>query len=93
MRKGIVPGSIVLLTLIPAMPAFARGISLKDAGIGVWIFFIVAAVIILFQLIPAAILLFTFIGTATSITFGRKKRAEVESVPGYEPARVEERRS
>lgn len=82
-----------LLTLI-ATPAFARSISFKDAGIGLWIFIIIGAIIILLQLIPALILFFSFIGTSSSMVFKRKKAAEEAAseekvvLPGYEPATV-----
>jgi len=85
--------SIALITLI-ATPAFARSISLKDAGIALWIFIIIGAVIVLLQLIPALILFFSFIGTTSSAVFKRKKAMEEidqeEKVvaPGYEPAPV-----
>jgi flagellar basal body-associated protein FliL len=77
-----------------ATPAFARSISLKDAGVALWIFIIVGAVIVLLQLIPAAILFFSFIGTTSSMVFRKKKEAEEGAekekaiLPGYEPAAV-----
>jgi len=37
---------------------FCKRDSLKDAGIALWIFIIIGAVIVLLQLIPAAILFF-----------------------------------
>ena len=61
-----------------ATPAFARSLSLKDAGISLWIFFIIGGIIILLQLIPAGILFFSFIGSSTSLAFGRKKASEEE---------------
>ncbi len=64
------------LVVLMATPAFARSISLKDAGIALWIFIIIGAVIILLQLIPAAILFFSFIGTTTSLVAKRKKASE-----------------
>jgi flagellar basal body-associated protein FliL len=82
-----------LITLM-ATPAFARSISLKDAGIVLWIFIIIGAVIILLQLIPAAILFFSFIGTSSSMVFKRKKEAEEGPaeekavLTGVEPAPV-----
>ncbi len=74
-----------------ATPAFARSISLKDAGISLWIFIIIGAVIVLLQLIPALILFFSFIGTTSSMVFKRKKTIEEEVLlPGYEPTPVKE---
>ena len=92
-RSWLTGLTVGLLTLM-ATPAFARSISLKDAGIALWIFIIIGAVIILLQLIPAAILFFSFIGTTTSMALKRKKAAEEATeekavLPGYEPAPVE----
>ena len=77
-------------------PAFARSISLKDAGVALWIFIIIGAIIILLQLIPAIILFFTFVGTTTGIISKRKRvteklpaeEKEKVEIPGYEPAPV-----
>ncbi len=82
------------LVVLMATPAFARSISLKDAGIALWIFIIIGAVIILLQLIPAAILFFSFIGTTTSLVAKRKKASEEVGaeekiiLSGVEPAPV-----
>jgi len=89
-------GLTASLITLTATPAFARSISLKDAGVALWIFIIIGAVIILLQLIPAVILFFSFIGTSSGIVFKRKKpmeelRAEEKekiALPGYEPAAV-----
>jgi len=88
----LVTGWITLLT----SPAFARSFSLKDAGISLWIFIAIGAVIILLQLIPAAILFFSFIGTTTTMAFRSKKVPETEAakeeltLPGYGPVKAEE---
>jgi len=86
---ALMVGSLSLL----ATPALAKGISLKDAGIALWIFIIIGAVIVLLQLIPAAILFFSFIGTTSSMVLKRKKGAEGAAeekvlLPGVEPAAV-----
>ncbi len=74
-----------------ASPAFARSISLKEAGTALWIFIIIGAIIVLLQLIPAAILFFGFIGTATTMAFRKEKKVEEEVViPGAEPVVVKE---
>lgn len=91
--KAFVIGLTVALISFLSTPAFARSISLKDAGIALWIFIIIGAVIILLQLIPAAILFFTFIGTTTGLILKKKvpekEVAEKEvGLPGYEPAPV-----
>jgi len=89
MREVVKAGMVgVAMTLI-ATPAFARSIELKGAGIALWIFLIVGAVIILLQLIPAAILFFSFIGTATTMALKKEKKVEEEvAVPGAEPVAV-----
>jgi hypothetical protein len=92
-RSWLVGLTVGLVTLM-ATPAFARSISLKDAGVALWIFIIIGAVIVLLQLIPAVILFFSFIGTTSGIVFKKKKApgevAEEEKIglPGYEPAPV-----
>jgi hypothetical protein len=74
---GMMAGLIILLLAAMARPAFARSISLKEAGVALWIFIIIGAVIVLLQLIPAAILFFSFIGTSSSMVFKRKKEAGI----------------
>jgi len=90
--------SLITFALIIFMsrPAFARSISLKDAGVALWIFIIIGAIIILLQLIPAIILFFTFVGTTTGIILKRNRvteklpaeEKEKVEIPGYEPAPV-----
>jgi len=85
LRIGLMAGLMTLVTT----PAFAKTISLKGAGTALWIFIIIGAVVVLLQLIPAAILFFSFIGTATTMAFKRGKKAEEEAViPGAEPVAV-----
>jgi flagellar basal body-associated protein FliL len=77
-----------------ATPAFARSITLKDAGIALWVFIVIGAVIVLLQLIPAAILFFSFVGTTSNMALKRKKAGEEKAeekavLPGYEPAAVQ----
>ncbi len=93
-RLGAIPLMTLWLTFM-ATSAFAKSFSIKDAGISLWIFIIIGAFIILLQLIPAAILFFSFIGTGTAMAFRRKKAAEGErekeevSLPGYGPIKNE----
>ncbi len=77
-RSWLIGLTIVMISLM-GTPAFARSISLKDAGVTLWIFIIIGAVIVLLQLIPAAILFFSFIGTSSSMVFNRKKVANNEA--------------
>jgi len=89
--KGLKVAAIAGMVSLMATPAFARSISLKDAGIGLWIFVIIGAVIVLLQLIPAAILFFSFIGTTTTMAFKRGKKVEEEVLlPAGEPVIVKE---
>jgi hypothetical protein len=90
---GIILGLIIPLLTGMATPALARGISFKDAGIALWVFIIIGAIIILLQLIPAIILFFSFIGTTTGLIAKKKasEKAEAEEkviLPGAEPAPV-----
>ena len=88
-RKGLKLGLMVGLITLMATPAFARSISLKGAGTALWIFIIIGAIIVLLQLIPAAILFFSFVGTATTMAFKKEKKVEEEVViPGAEPVVV-----
>ena len=89
--KGLKVGAMVGLMGLVATPAFARSISLKEGGTALWIFIIIGAIIVLLQLIPAMILFFSFIGTATTAAFKKEKKVEEEVVlPGAEPVAVKE---
>ena len=85
MKVGLMTGLITLMT----SPAFARSISLKEGGTALWIFVIIGTIIILLQLIPAAILFFSFVGTATTMAFKKEKKVEEEVVvPNAQPVAV-----
>ncbi len=90
--KGLKVGLAAGLISLMASPAFARSISLKEAGLTLWIFIIIGAIIVLLQLIPAAILFFSFIGTATTTALKKEKRVaeEVVVLPSAEPVAVKE---
>lgn len=96
-KKAWLAGLVIGMVTLMATPAFARGINLKEAGVALWIFIIVGAIIVLLQLIPAGILFFSFIGTTSTMVFRRKRateevRAEEKekvAIPGYEPATAE----
>ncbi len=84
-KVGVIGAAMTLL----ATPAFARSIELKGAGTTLWIFLIIGSIIVLLQLIPAAVLFFSFIGTATTAVLKKEKRAEEEVIlPGAEPVAV-----
>ena len=88
-KEGLKVGLMAGLMTLVASPAFARSISLEGAGTALWIFIIIGAIVILLQLIPAAILFFSFIGTATTLGFKREKKVEEEvMVAGPEPVAV-----
>ncbi len=83
--KGLKIGLTAGLIALMASPAFARSISLKEGGTALWIFIIIGSIIVLLQLIPAAILFFSFVGTATTMAFKKEKRVEEEVIlPGAE---------
>ena len=90
---GITVGVIIPFLMGMVNPAFARGISFKDAGIALWIFIIIGSIIVLLQLIPAIILFFSFIGTTTGLVAKKKvsEKAATEEkgiLTGMEPAPV-----
>jgi len=86
LKVGLTAGWITLMAFSPAL---ARSISLKEGGTALWIFIIIGAVIVLLQLIPAAILFFSFIGTATTMALKKEKKVEEEVIlPGAEPVAV-----
>jgi hypothetical protein len=93
-KKPWLTGLMVLFIIMISTPAFARSISFKDAGVALWIFIIIGTVIVLLQLIPAAILFFSFIGTSSNMVFKRKKETEEvateerTALHGIEPAPV-----
>jgi len=72
LKAGMMGVAMILLST----PAFARSIELKGAGTALWIFLIVGAMIVLLQLIPAGILFFSFVGTATSAALKKEKKVE-----------------
>jgi hypothetical protein len=85
LKVGVMGAVMTLL----ATPAFARSIELKGAGTAMWIFLIVGSIIVLLQLIPAAILFFSFIGSASTTALKKEKKIEEEVVlPGSEPVAV-----
>jgi len=86
LKVGVMGAALTFL----ATPAFARSIELKGAGTALWIFLIIGAIIVLLQLIPAAILFFSFIGSATTAALKKEKKVEEEVfLPGSEPVAIE----
>ena len=67
-KKKLVSALTITLMSLMATPAFARGISLKDGGVALWIFIVIGAIIVLLQLIPAIILFFSFVGAMTGLS-------------------------
>jgi len=83
LKVGVMGAVMTLL----ATPVFARSIELKGAGTALWIFLIVGSIIVLLQLIPAAILFFSFIGAASTKALKKEKKTEEGVIlPGSEPA-------
>ena len=93
-KIGLIVGAVISLVSLMATPAFARSISLKDAGVALWIFIIIGAVIVLLQLIPAAILFFSFVGTTSAMVLKKKgppeeaAAEETVGLPGFESVPV-----
>ena len=88
-KRGLKAGLMAGLITLIASPAFARSISMKEGGTALWIFFIVGAIIILLQLIPALILFFSFIGTSTTMVFKNGKGVKEEAfLQEAEPVKV-----
>jgi len=88
-REMLKTGMMVAIMALLATPAFARSVELKEAGAALWVFVAIGAVIILLQLIPAAILFFSFIGTTASMALKKEKKVEEEVMaPGIEPVAV-----
>jgi hypothetical protein len=92
-KRFWLPGLLVGFITLMATPAFARSINFKDAGVVLWIFIIIGAVIVLLQLIPAIVLFFSFIGTTTGLLAKKKASEKVAAeekaiFPGAEPAPV-----
>ncbi|MDP2972648.1 MAG: hypothetical protein Q8P64_26085 [Deltaproteobacteria bacterium] len=86
-REMLKAGMMGAVMALLATPAFARSVELKEAGAALWVFVAIGAVIVLLQLIPAAILFFSFIGTTVSMALKKEAQEEV-TVPGFEPVAV-----
>ena len=88
-REMLKAGMMGAVMALLATPAFARSVELKEAGAALWVFVAIGTVIVLLQLIPAAILFFSFIGTTVSMALKKEKEAQEEvMVPGMEPVVV-----
>ena len=77
---GCMISLVSLATLFLASPAFARSISFENAGAALWIFVVIGAAVILLQLIPAAILFFSFVGTTVAMSKKKEDVSEIEGV-------------
>jgi len=98
-KRSLVVGLIMVFVVLLTTPAFSGSINFKDAGIPLWIFVISGATIVVLQLIPTAILFFSFIGTASLIVFKLKKvleeclAKEKQKIvlPGYEATTIKKK--
>ena len=96
-RKAWMAGFCLILLTLLATPVFAKTISLKGIGAVPILALIIGIIIVLLQLIPAAILFFSFVGTLSAMVFkGRMVTAEevdegteAIAIPRYEPIRIE----
>jgi len=92
-KKAWITGLIIIFLTLMASPVFAKTISIKGIGAVPLIAVIIGIIIVLLQLIPAAILFFSFIGTISAMVFKGKKtmeevvdeEKETVPIPGYEP--------
>ncbi len=96
MVKMIKIGFLVTLLCSLATSVFAKTMSFKDGGVALWIFLTIGGIIVLLQIIPAAILFFTFIGTTTGLIVKKRRLLGKEEIlvekvplPGYKPATAE----
>ena len=87
LRKIFSVGVLGTVITLLATPAFARAAELKDAGVTLWVFLTIGAMIILLQLIPAGVLFFGFVSTATAAVYKKPQRVEEKGIrPGTESA-------
>jgi hypothetical protein len=62
---------------------------LSQAGVAIWVFLILGAIIILLQLIPAIILFFSFVGTGSHLGY-KVVGTEKETLASKEPVEAKE---
>jgi hypothetical protein len=74
LRIALITGLILLL----ATPTFTRPITMKEVAVAVWVFMFIGAFIVSLQLIPAMILLLSFVGIACAVVF-KKLRHPLQS--------------
>ncbi len=92
-KKVWITGITISLLILIASTVSAKAINLSNIGVIPWIVIIVGVTLVLLQLIPAAIILFSTVGIISTVVFKRKKAAEeayaeegeTVSIPGYEP--------
>jgi len=95
--KAWVSGLIISFLILVAAPVFAKTINLKDIGTIPTLWIIIGVIIVLLQLVPAAILFFSFIGVTSSMVFRWNKskeevaseEKEIVSIPEYDPILIE----
>ncbi len=92
-KKAWMVGFVIIFLTLLATPVFAKAISLKGIGAVPMIALIIGVIIVLLQLIPAAILFFSFIGSICAMVFrgsrimesAAEDEAETIAIPRYEP--------
>jgi len=95
-KKVWIAGLTISLLILMAPTVSAKTINLSDMGVIPWIVIIVGVILVLLQLVPAAIILFSTVGIISTVIFKRKKATEevaaeeeeIVSIPGYEPQLV-----
>lgn len=76
MPKAWVVGLLIIFISLVATPVFSKTINLKDIGTIPTLWIIIGVIIVLLQLVPAAILFFSFIGVTSSMVFRWNKAKE-----------------
>ncbi len=96
-KKAWMVGFVIIFLTLLATPVFAKAISLKGIGTVPTIGIIIGIIIVLLQLVPAAILFFSFIGSICAMIFkgtrimegAAEKGTETIAIPRYEPIGIE----
>lgn len=96
-KKAWMVGFVIIFLTLLATPVFAKAISLKGIGALPTVVLIVGIIIVLLQLVPAAILFFSFVGSLCAMIFRGARvmesatgdETETITIPRYERAGAE----
>ncbi len=98
--KKILPvGLTAVWVIMETTSVFAESFHLENTGVSLWTIILARAAIVVMQLVPASMLLFSLLAASSLIIFRREKikkgmASEREKIllPGYEPTVIRERR-